>query len=280
VVTDPARPAKAIFRRLAVDRPPATWYECRSKFDHLGGFGMRPATIRAFATVGRGFALVSAWLTAVVVASTGYAAGSFGFVPAFAGPFGVAVAVAVAVAWAVEGKRRRSADFLASLGVFLLGMASLIPLLLWTFRVKICIRLGIPYQAYWSIYVFELTRLAWMAGYSLVGAIPGLAAGLIAGGLLVLARRRPRPAAAVAAGLVLAAGAFTPAILVEATRLLLVWRSEGGQWNAASVNEGELAMMLGAFSGSVVGAILAGLTGRIWPGRRTERATSAASKPN
>ncbi len=226
-----------------------------------------------FRAAGRGVAFVGSWLTAVAIASAGYGAEAgpnpFEVVP-FAGPFAVAVAVAAGVSWTVGGDRRRAAAFAMSLGVFLIGILALIYLVFWGFGEEVRVRLGTPRPAYEGHRRELVSWSARLARDSMAGAITGTASGAIAGGLLALARRRPRLAGAVSVGLLLASGVSAPSLIAEATRLLLDWRSEGGLWRAASISKDELATLLGAFSGSVVGAILAGLIQRIAPGRSRE----------
>ncbi len=213
-------------------------------------------------------AIVATWLTAVGIGSAGHSveagSGPMGLVP-FACPHALAAVIALVVAWTTSGDWRKSLTFGASLGVLAGVLAILAYAIFWGLAEPVRIRLGIPrtrYQAFRDENLrIWLPRLAGgSAGYA---TMPGCIAGVVAGGLVALARRRPRLAAGLAVLLLLAVATLTPALMAAWTALILDRRGEGGRWNGTSMSRDELTMMLGAGSGAVVGALLAGLEARV-----------------
>jgi hypothetical protein len=95
-----------------------------------------------------------------------------------------------------------------------------------------------------------------------IGAALGLAAGVMAGLLLRLARRRPWLSLGVAMGLLLAVGSLGEAAAWRITDLVVQRRLQGGMWTVAAIRQDEITGALGAASGAIVGAIAAGVTSR------------------
>ncbi len=213
-----------------------------------GILGAKPAR-RAW----RMLAALAAWGMTLAVAVAGFSAGStrVGESLAFADQFALGSAVAVVVTLGIGGGWRRGVEAGAVGLVAILAAAGLV-LVLVLILVATRTWLGAVHQLYQNAWILAtfVARPALM-----IGAILGGASGAAAGGLIVLGRRRPGLARALALGLLLALGATVEPVSRFVTDRVVEARLNGGYTKAASVSNEEIASAIGATSGAIVGAL-------------------------
>jgi hypothetical protein len=177
---------------------------------------------------------------------------------AFACSFAVAVPIASAMPLILGGKTSRAVEAMLAIAFAIVASGGMTYVFLWAAPSLVRSQMG----SWEFLRLQNLILFAASMGASLcapLGAIVGGAIGTIAGLLVLLARRTPKLAAGLVAGLLLAcaSGPVQSYAFGLATDLVLESRLEGGRWAVSSISPNEIASALGATIGAVLGAVLA-----------------------
>jgi hypothetical protein len=206
--------------------------------------------------------IVAGWLTAVGIGAGCFALSgtraSIDELIAFACSFAVAVPIASAMPLILGGKSSQAVEALLAIAIVIVASGGITYVFLWAAPSLVRSHMG-----YWEF--LRLQHLVLFAASMSVtlcarlGAIIGGGIGTIAGLLVLLARRTPKLAAGLVAGLLLAcaSGPVQSFAFGLATDLVLEWRLEGGKWAVSSISQNEIASALGAAIGAVLGAVIA-----------------------
>ncbi len=248
-----------------------------------------PKFILTFASclrrLGRPLGAAAAWLMATAVGTACPTTGGqsqFGEAVGFAGSFAVAFAMSVVVALAIGGRWRLAAEFGLAILATMAALAGFICLLVWAPPTTLRRSMGMSVNDL-LIMRRELPRIAAEVTRQLapIGAILGAAIGSVTGLLARLARRRPKWATVLGAGLLLtfASGTIPGLAARTLTDLVLASRLEGGKWAVSSISPHEVGSALGSLTGALLGAVAAVLVLRgVGPGRaRADRPESEAN---
>ncbi len=206
---------------------------------------------------------MAAWLMATAVGTACLAAGGqsqVGEGVGFAVSFAVAVAMSVVVALAIGGRWRSAAEFGLAILATMAALAGFICLLVWAPPTTLRRSTGMSVNDLLNMRR-ELPRIAAEVTRQLapIGAILGVAIGSVTGLLARLARRRPKWATVLGAGLLLAFASGTiPGLAARTlTDLVLASRLEGGKWAVSSISPHEVGSALGSLTGALLGAVAA-----------------------
>jgi hypothetical protein len=213
---------------------------------------------------------MAAWLMATAVGTAWLAAGGQSQVGEGVG-FAVAVATSVVVALAIGGRWWSAAEFGLAILATVAALAGFICLLVWATPTTLRRSMGMSVNDL-LLMRRELPRFTAEVTRQLapIGAILGVAIGSVTGLLARLARRRPKWAAVLGAGLLLAFASGTILGLAAPTLsdLVLASRLEGGKWAVSSISPHEVGSALGSLTGALLGAVAAILVFRgVGPGR-------------
>lgn len=204
-------------------------------------------------SVGRGLAVVTIWLVALGIASGGFFPGPRQGrleVIAFGLSFALASAVAGVATLAVGGRGRLAIE--AAVAIVATVLVAMGVVWLAPFTTQRLARLGSQ-----ELLFYRRKAVAFVRDWFPTGPILGLVIGTLAGLLMRLGRRRPRVAAALAVGLLVAVAASASDAGRLVSDFVLESRKARDKWTFPSLDPIEVAGSIGSAAGSVFGAIAA-----------------------
>jgi hypothetical protein len=233
---------------------------------------------KRFERIVRAFSIVFIWITATGIGACSLLAGSSRpeEMMVFAILFAVTSAISAGTALSVAGRGKLGRETLATLAIFALTAAFLAYTLPWLAAIPLRTVFRLSRQ-----HVFYMRHVVWMTLMVLVSlpAVLGIGASIVVGvsaGML-MRLRRPAIAGAVGIALLLLFAASFESLSARVVDLVIHYRLDGGNWKVASVNADEMASVLGAATGSMLGAAAAWITMRT--GRRAGELTPPAVAP-
>jgi hypothetical protein len=211
---------------------------------------------------GRALFVVAGWLTAVGIGTGCFACSETRLATdeliAFACSFAIAAAIACVMPLILGGRKSWAIQATLAIAFAIVASGGVAYLLLWA--APSLVRSQVGYWEFLSLQHLVLFSVSMNARLCApLAAIVGGAIGTIAGVLVVVARRAPKLAAGLTAGLLLAcaSGPVQSFAFSLATDFVLEWRLEGGKWAVSSISQNEIASALGATIGAVFGAVTA-----------------------
>jgi hypothetical protein len=240
----------------------------------VGDIPARPILARCFGQIGRMLIIQLVWVTMVGLGAASYQAGA-SRIEAFAAHFALASAVSAIVTLAVGGAWRRGVEISISTVALIVTTSILAYSFFWLTPVQAKSWLGLGLHDLWRVRHNLKDLVKMLSGLmAAISFLVGVGFGIVAGGLMRLAGRKPRLAGTLAMGILVAFGSSASYQSSALTSIVLESRGEGGQWLAASISETELASTIGAVTGAVAGAMIGCITMRL----SSARARSIPSK--
>ena len=185
----------------------------------------------------------------------------------FAVQFAVTSATSAGAALSVAGRVRLGREIIATLALFTLDVAFLAYTVPWLAAVPLraIFRLG-RHHLFLIRHIVCMTLLVPFSLPSVLGNVASTFIGAVAGMLMRL--KRPAIATVMGIGLLLLFAASFESLSAGMVDLVVRYRLGGGISKVAWVNADEMASVLGAATGSMLGATAAWITLRMggWPG--------------
>ncbi len=235
VISDRCSKSESTERRFRASRNRSTLVQTVER--------LRLLLVRIFKPLKRPLAVVALWLTAVGAGTFCFGYGTVtrdGEFAAFSASFGIAAAPSVCVALIVAGQRRRALETGLSLATLVVACAAAVYSILWLNSSLVRRFMGywefLRLRSFFEFYAFHCGRL-----YGPLAAILGAGLGLLGGVLIRINRHRPRLAAALTIGILLAcaSGPVLPAGSRLVTNFVVEARLKHA--HAASVYDDEVA---------------------------------------